>query len=133
MQNNEEKNCAQVVLGSFSERLGLDKEKAEALAAPFGGGRHRGETCGCVNAATMVLGLKYGEDKALLAEKVAAFDEAFKDKHGSTQCKEILGYDFSKPGELEKAFESGAIAENCPKCVADSIAILKDMLDGKNK
>lgn len=130
---SKEKNCAQKVLGAFGKDFGLDKNTTDRMAAPFGGGRHRGETCGCVNAATMVLGLKYGEDKALLAEKVAAFDEAFKDKHGSTQCKEILGYDFSKPGELEKAFESGAIAENCPKCVADSIAILKDMLDGKNK
>ena len=68
MQSNEEKNCAQVVLGSFSEGLGLEKEKAEALAAPFGGGRYGGETCGCVTAATMVLGLAY--DGTDLFEKV---------------------------------------------------------------
>ena len=130
---SKEKNCAQKVLGAFGKDFGLDKNTTDRMAAPFGGGRYRGETCGCVNAATMVLGLKCGEDKALLAEKVAAFDEAFKDKHGSTQCKGILGYDFSKPGELGKAFESGAIAENCPKCVADSIAILNEMLDDETK
>lgn len=130
---SKKRNCAQKVLGAFGEEFGLSEKTVDSIAAPFGGGRYCGETCGCVNAATMVLGLKYGEDDALLAEKVAAFDEAFKDKHGSTQCREILGYDFSKPGELEKAYENGAIAENCPNCVADSIAILKNILDDRNK
>lgn len=130
---SKKKNCAQEVLGAFGEDFGLDEHTTDRMAAPFGGGRYLGETCGCVNAATMVLGLKYGGDDALLAEKVAAFDEAFREKHGSTQCREILGYDFSKPGELEKAYESGAIAENCPNCVADSIAILKNILDNKSK
>ena len=130
---SKEKNCAQEVLGAFGKDFGLDENTTDRMAAPFGGGRYRGETCGCVNAATMVLGLKYGDDDAQLAEKVAAFDKAFKEKPRSTQCREILGYDFSKPGELEKAYESGAIAENCPKCVYDSITILKEMLHEETK
>lgn len=130
---SKKRNCAQEVLGAFGKDFGLDENTMDRMAAPFGGGRYCGETCGCVNAATMVLGLKYGEDDALLAEKVATFDETFREKHGSTQCREILGYDFSKPGEMEKAYENGAIAENCPKCVYDSITILKEMFHEEAK
>ena len=130
---SKKRNCAQKVLGAFGEEFGLDENTTDRMAAPFGGGRYCGETCGCVNAATMVLGLKYGSDNDLLAEKVTAFDEAFREKHGSTQCREILGYDFSKPGEMEKAYENGAIAENCPKCVYESITILKEMFHEEAK
>ncbi|KXB65569.1 oxidoreductase [Aedoeadaptatus coxii] len=126
---SKEKNCAQNVLGAFGKEFGLSEDITDRMAAPFGGARYSGETCGCVSAATMVLGLKYGDDETYLSEKVASFDKAFKEKHRSTQCREILGYDFSKPGELAKAYESGSIAENCPKCVSDSIAILQKLLD----
>lgn len=127
MQSNEEKNCAQVVLGSFSESLGLDKEKAEALAAPFGGGRYAGETCGCVTAATMVVGLAY--DGAELFEKVKAFDEAFAEENGHIVCKDILGHDFSQPGELEAAYADGSVESHCPRCIESSISILKKLLE----
>lgn len=126
---SKEKNCAQNVLGAFGKDFGLNEDITDRMAAPFGGGRYCGETCGCVSAATMVLGLKYGDDETRLSGKVASFDKAFKEKHRSTLCREILGYDFSQPGELTKAYESGAIAEHCPKCVSDSIAILQKLLD----
>ena len=127
MQNNEEKNCAQVVLGSFSESLGLDKEKAEALAAPFGGGRYAGETCGCVTAATMVLGLAY--NGAELFQKVKAFDTTFAEENGHIVCKDILGHDFSRPGELEAAYADGSVESHCPRCIESSISILKKLLE----
>lgn len=127
MANNEEKNCAQVVLGSFSEGLGLDKEKAEALAAPFGGGRYGGETCGCVTAATMVLGLAY--DGTDLFQKVKAFDNAFVEENGHTVCRDILGHDFSRPGELEAAYADGSVQNHCPRCIESSISILNKLLE----
>lgn len=129
MQSNEEKNCAQVVLGSFSEGLGLEKEKEEALAAPFGGGRYGGETCGCVTAATMVLGLAY--DGTDLFEKVKAFDNAFAEENGHTVCKDILGHDFSRHGELEAAYADGSVKSHCPRCIESSISILKKLLKEK--
>ena len=127
MQSNEEKNCAQVVLGSFSEGLGLEKEKAEALAAPFGGGRYGGETCGCVTAATMVLGMAY--DGAELFQKVKAFDEAFAEENGHIVCKDILGHDFSRPGEFEAAYADGSVESHCPRCIESATSILKKLLD----
>ncbi|MDY3118458.1 MAG: C-GCAxxG-C-C family protein [Peptoniphilus sp.] len=122
------KNCAQVVLSTFSKAYGVSKETAEALAAPFGSGRYRGETCGCVNAATMVLGLAYKDDPVLLEEKVKAFDDAFRTSNGSVYCRTILGHDFSKPGEMDAAFTDGSIETYCPRCIASSIAIVESLL-----
>ena len=66
---SKEKNCAQNVLGAFGKEFGLSEDITDRMAAPFGGGRYSGETCGCVSAATMVLGLKYGDDETYLSEK----------------------------------------------------------------
>lgn len=56
-------NCSQIVFSYGAEKLGLDKETALKIAAPFGVGMFNGETCGCVIGALMVLGLKYGQCK----------------------------------------------------------------------
>ena len=43
-------------------------------------------------------------------------------------CKEILGFDLSKPGELEKARASGAMSEKCPAFVRGASEILQDLM-----
>lgn len=51
--------CSQSVLMTYAYLFDLEPEKAARIAAPFGGGvARRGETCGAVNGAFMVLGLK---------------------------------------------------------------------------
>ena len=51
-------NCAQAVLSSCCEELGLDKNLAMKIAQGFGGGMHHsGGACGAVTAAYMILGL----------------------------------------------------------------------------
>lgn len=58
-------SCSQAVFSTYSMELGLDRETALKVAAPFGVGMGRmGETCGAVTSAFMVLGLKYGRIKA---------------------------------------------------------------------
>ncbi len=43
----------------------MDRETALKISDSFGGGMARmGETCGAVNGALMVIGLKYGNTKA---------------------------------------------------------------------
>ena len=57
--------CSQSVLMTYADLFYLDSETAARLAAAFGGGvARRGETCGAVNGAFMVLGLKYGHSSA---------------------------------------------------------------------
>jgi len=54
-------DCSQAVFGEFAAQLGLDRDTALKIAAPFGGGMWHGETCGCVVGALMAIGLKYGQ------------------------------------------------------------------------
>ena len=110
-------DCSQVVSENFSNELGYDKEFMRKMSACFGGGMMRGETCGSVIAALMVIGLKSEE-----------FKKKFLEMHESTMCKELLGYDLSKPEELGLALESGRLFDFCPRLTKETIDILKEIL-----
>ena len=86
-------------------------------------------------AALMVIGLKYGhfkegdaEQKQVMREKSEEFKKKFLEMHESTMCKELLGYDLSKPEELGLALESGRLFDFCPKLTKETIDILKEIL-----
>ncbi len=90
-------NCAQAVLLAFSEELGLSKELAAKIALPFGGGMARGETCGALTGALMVLGLSESgsvppapEDKAASRQRAKQIAEIFEKAYHTTLCREIL-------------------------------------------
>ena len=120
--------CAQCTLVPWAEALGYDEEELMRFAAAFAGGMFRGDTCGAVTGALMALGLACGDDAALTAEKTAQFQAAFTERFGSTICRELLGYDFSKPGELEKARESGKMLTDCAAFVRGASEILRELL-----
>lgn len=86
-------NCAQAVLLAFCEDLGLDKNTAKLLSAPFGGGMGRlREVCGTISGMYMALGLAKGNtDKAQLYKDVQTLAEKFKADNGSIICRELLG------------------------------------------
>ena len=52
--------CAQAVAGQFTEETGLDREQLYRMGAAFDGGMLRGETCGCIVAANMIIGCVAG-------------------------------------------------------------------------
>jgi len=129
-------DCSQAVFGEFAEQLGLDRETAQKIAAPFGGGMWHGETCGCVVGALMTIGLKYGqgeapdqEKKQIMLAKKTKFETAFTARHSSCICKEILGYDLSNPKEMTKVMEENLFAKICCKCVVEACGILTDILN----
>jgi C_GCAxxG_C_C family probable redox protein len=106
------------------------------IACGFGAGIGRmGRTCGAVTGALMVIGLKHGQVN-LADEKsrqrtytlVKEFIDRFTALYGSTECKELIGYDLSDPGELSLARESGVFITKCPSFVYDSARILEDIL-----
>ena len=87
-------NCAQAVLGAFYDTLGLTREQALALMAPFGGGIGRtGETCGALIGLLTVYGaVSGGEDKqnkSAVSEKARSLIEAFRQEAGSVFCREL--------------------------------------------
>ena len=127
-------DCSQVVFAHFAEKLGLDKDTANKVAASFGGGMMCGETCGAVTGAHMVIGLKYGhyksndaEQKQLLVAKSAEFRKKLYEKYNTGICKELLGSDPSKPEDMQKLIQSGVFTTFCPKLVKDVIDIVETL------
>lgn len=128
-------DCSQVVTTEFAEKMQLTEEQARKVSACFGGGMMCGETCGAVTGALMVIGMVYGhnregdqEQKDRMTAKTAEFKRLFAQKYPSCMCKELLGHDISKPGEMEKVLEKGLLFDFCPQVVADTIEILEKIL-----
>ena len=128
-------DCSQIVFEHAANAIGFDRDKALKIAAGFGGGMWAGRTCGCVCGAIMALGLKYGhckdgdmEQKNVLLAKKADFEQQFKACHGSLVCKEILGYDLSKPEDMQQIMEKNLLLTVCPKCVKTACEILDKSL-----
>ena len=84
-------NCSQAVFCAFAEEFGMDAETAAKVSSGLGGGVGRmREVCGAMTGATLVLGMKYGPDKAAVYAKVQEFAAAFKAELGSIVCRELL-------------------------------------------
>jgi C_GCAxxG_C_C family probable redox protein len=128
-------NCSQSVLTAFCEELGMDITLARKVSLGFGGGMGRsGKTCGAVTGSYMVMGLKQDLDpeKALQVKEkmyqlMKGFNQKFIEKHGSTDCKVLLGCDLSTPDGPAYAKEKGLFATICPKFVHDAVEILEQL------
>ena len=128
-------DCSQVVTGAFAEKMGMTEEQARKVSSCFGGGMMCGETCGAVTGALMVIGMVYGHSregdqsqKEIMAAKTGEFKKLFGEKYSSCICRELLGHDISKPGEMEKVLEKGLMFYFCPRVVEDTIDILEKIL-----
>ena len=129
-------HCAPAILSAYSEQFGLDKTLALKIACGFGAGIGRmGRTCGAVTGAIMVIGLKHGQVNLTDQEATQRtytlakeFIDRFTAIHDSIECKELIGYDLSNPGELSLARDSGVFQNKCPGFVYDSACILEDVL-----
>ena len=127
-------DCSQIIMGEWADRLGMSKEDALKVASTFGAGLGIGETCGAIIGGMLVLGMKYGntganqqEVKDKLVAKRAEFLEKFKKAHNHCTCRDLRGYDFSKPEDVPKIFESGILFEACPCFVRTALDILDEM------
>jgi C_GCAxxG_C_C family probable redox protein len=129
-------SCAPSVFATYSEQFGLEKALALKIACGFGGGIGRmGRACGAVTGAVMVIGLKHGqvyvadeESRRRTHTLVKEFVDRFTALHGSIECRELIGYDLTIPGEFKSARESGVFRKKCPGFVYDSASILEDIL-----
>lgn len=128
-------NCAQSVLTSFSEELGLENNLALKVARAFGGGMGQSKgTCGAVTGAYMALGLgkkpsgDYMKDRADMAAAMAEFNRRFTELHGALNCTDLCGYDLSIPEQGAEARKKNVFADVCPPLVRDAAKILEDLL-----
>ena len=92
-------NCAQSIVGAFSDILGLSLEQAVRLASSFGGGISRmREVCGTVSGMAIIIGILYGYSdptddtgKKWQYSLVQSLTNKFKAEYGTVNCRELLG------------------------------------------
>lgn len=128
------RNCAQCCLAHWADELGYDTEELDRIAACFGGGMFRGDTCGAVTGSLMALGMAFGgsgdeESNRVCHEKVHEFQTRFAERFGSLECRCLLGLDVSVPEEREKAFASGVMNDICPGLVIGAMEITADLME----
>ncbi len=124
--------CGQAVLAAFAGRHGVDRDVALRVACAYGGGIARtAATCGAVNGALMAIGLAHArtrvEDEAAREktyDAARAFLERFRAKHGSDQCRDLLGVDIGTAEGREAAAKAGLFRTRCPALVRSAARIV---------
>ncbi|MFW9865922.1 MAG: C-GCAxxG-C-C family protein [Candidatus Thorarchaeota archaeon] len=133
---NEDFNCAQSVLSTFSSQYGLERDTALKLATGFGGGVARlGHICGAVSGATMVIGLKYGmginkniEAKENTYKVIRDFTNKFQKLHGSILCRELLECDINTIEGKNIYAQNEYFEKKCTQYVKTAVEILEQLL-----
>nr|MCR5061659.1 C-GCAxxG-C-C family protein [Treponema sp.] len=104
------------------------------LGSCFGGGMRKGEVCGAVTGALMVLGLLCGESKVgdtearLVSSKVNdLMMDRFKEKCGSYICNDLLGCDITTEEGHNYCLDNNLFTEFCPKMVAAAVEIVEEI------
>lgn len=104
-------NCAQAVVLSFRDLLGMDEQTAARLSCGFGGGMGRmREVCGTFSGVVTVMSWLYGYSdpadnatKADLYEKIRALADEFRADNGSIICRELLGLQQAEKSAVPEA------------------------------
>ena len=130
-------NCAQTVLTSFSDELNFDRNLALTVSCGFGGGMGRlGETCGAVTGSYMVLGIfncrnhtDNSSRKEATYPMVQEFSKKFTQIHGTTVCRSLLKCDLNTEEGHQYAKENNLFGTICEECIADSIKIVKELIE----
>jgi C_GCAxxG_C_C family probable redox protein len=130
-------NCAQSVLYSFCDDLGLDKDSAMKISCGFGGGMGRAqEVCGAISGGILALGVKHGrgegQDKSSTEEtygKVRELISQFKSKHGSCICRTLLeGCDLKTPEGQQFFKQNDLHNKTCKYCVQTVVETVEKIL-----
>ena len=128
-------NCSQAVLSVFGPVYGIDEGECVAIASAFGAGMGCSQqTCGAVTGALMALGLRHmGKGLSIVEAKKEAYADArlffqlFSEAHGSTICREILGWDITTEEGMKEAREKGLFREKCAEFVASAVRIVEEI------
>lgn len=132
----EQCNCSQAVAVAFGDSVGMDEPMAMDVARGFGGGIGRfGLTCGAVTGALMILGLRVSQiesdekkAKAKAYEMAGEFRAKFEARHGTMECKSLVGIDLSTEEGQKLNDEKKITRTLCPEFVRSAAEILDEMM-----
>lgn len=118
-------NCAQAVAMAFADEVGADKEMLFKVCEGCGLGMGGMEgTCGAITGAVVLAGLKNSDGdldnpktKASTYQLSKEIVKQFKEKNGSTICKDLKGV------------ETGKVLRSCPDCIMDAVEIAQNVLN----
>ena len=116
--------CSQAVLGAFCDKYGIDEKLAFRIACGLNSGCRCADVCGAVSGAVLVIGLRYGDDKAVCNLKTEEYIKTFKERNGSIICRDLLGCDISTPDGKEKAINGNLFKTRCMDMVISAAQIL---------
>ena len=106
-------NCAQAIISTYADLIGIDEATARNLGNAFGSGMGTMEgTCGALVGAGIVLGLAT-RDKAAARKAMRQIMTQFQQRNGATQCK------------LLKGVGTGVVLRECTGCVSDAAELLE--------
>lgn len=130
-------SCSQAMLTVYGKYFGLTEESAQKLGLTLSGGMgHMGKgVCGSVSAAFLLFGLASQLDspdcKSEADRLVQTFTKKFTDKHGSIFCSGVLGYDMSKPEELDIIRQNKLTKTICPEVDTTAAELVEELLGDK--
>ena len=128
-------NCAQALMVTFCDMIGMDEKAAARSVSAFGGGMGRlREVCGAVSGMFAVVSILYGYDEAgddtakkELYQLVQNLGGQFREKCGSIICREILKNPPSDPVPSTRTEEYYA-TRPCVRMVYTAAEILSDYI-----
>ena len=109
-------NCAQAVICTYADLVGIEEETGRNLGNAFGSGMGNMEgTCGALVGAGIVLGLAK-KDRVEARKAMRQIMTQFQQRNGATQCKMLKGVG------------TGVVLRQCSGCVADAAELLEEHL-----
>lgn len=109
-------NCAQAIICTYADLIGIDEETGRNLGNAFGSGMGNMEgTCGALVGAGIVLGMAT-QDKTSARKAMRQIMTQFQQRNGATQCKMLKGVG------------TGVVIRQCSGCVADAAEFLEEQL-----
>jgi len=132
-------NCSQSVLLTMFEYWNDKNKLIPKIATAFGAGIGRcGSICGALTGGVMALGIRYGINEPSLKKRLKVYKLAqkfykqFEKQYGSVVCRELIGYDLSKPKELEKARKTKVFEKKCVNFVKKAVEALVELSESAN-
>lgn len=117
-------NCCQAVACAFAEEIGVDEQVLFKAGEGFGRGiGNMDGTCGALSGAVMLAGFKNSDGntedpgtKLSTYELSGKILDSFKEKCGSTICRELKGVD------------TGKVLCTCPDCICNGVEVVQEVL-----
>lgn len=129
-------NCAQAVLLTYADVLGLTREQAAMVSVGFGGGIGRlRDNCGAFSAAVMLCGVLEGREGALKEHRPQTYARVqevyrrFVERNGTINCAELLGRPAGPEAPVPEARTQAYYKSRpCARIIRSACKIIDEML-----